>query len=135
MRTTTWRTTVKTSEAGPVEREAVLEKLRRRMGRAARRGDAAGWERLSVEYAELKAAHVARSHAEEREQVRVRRVAERAVEAEQRRPWRLPRGFLSPLAVERARLPVSAPAPQIPAGGHLRPWRGGHPASEVIWRP
>ena len=124
-----------TSEAGPAEREAGLEKLRRRMRRAARRGDAAGSERLRVEYAELKAAHVARSHAEQREQVRARRVAERAVEAEQRRPWRLPRGFLSPLAVERARLPVPVPAPQIPAGGHLRPWRGGHPASEVIWRP
>lgn len=123
------------AEVGPEVREEQLAVLRRRMGRAARRGDAAGWERLSVEYAELKAAHVARSHAEERERVRARRASVRAAEGQERRPWRLPRGFQSPLAAERARLPVAAPAPQVPAGGHLRPWRGGHPASEVIWRP
>jgi hypothetical protein len=123
------------SEAGPEEREAELRRLFRRMGRAARREDAAGLERLSVEYAALKAAHVAESHAEARAEVRARRAAARASEGQERRPWRLPRGFASPLAAELARLPVAAPAPQVPAGGHLRPWRGGHPASAVIWRP
>lgn len=117
-----------TSEAGPVEREAGLEKLRRRMGRAARRGDAAGWERLRVEYAELKAAHVARSHEEQREQVRARRVAVRAVEGRQRRVWRLPRGFASPLAVERARTGIRPREEPRHPGYGLRPQR-------QIWRP
>ena len=124
-----------TSEAGPVEREAGLEKLRRRIRRAARRGDAAGSERLRAEYAELKAAHVARSHEERREEVRARRAAVRAVEGQRRRVWRLPREFSSPLAVERARTGwQERREPVRPAYG-LRPWRQESPMQRQLWRP
>lgn len=122
------------SEAGPEEREAGLEKLRRRMRRAARRGDAAGLERLRAEYAELKAAHVARSHEEQRERVRARRAAEKAVEASSG-PWRPPRGFVSPLAVERARTGWQERREPVRPVYGLRPWRQESPMQRQIWRP
>lgn len=63
---------------------------------------------------------------------RVRRVAVRPVEESRR--WRLPRGFgRSPLAQQRDREPRREEQ-VVPAAG-LRPWRGGHPMSERVWRP
>lgn len=125
------------SEATAEEREERLVKLRRRMGRALKRGDAAGYERLSAAYASLKAEHVLRTHEEYVAERRAARAAVRAQEAAVAPArWRLPRGFASPLAAERARSgwrPREEPV--APAGG-LRPWRrGGGPMSEVVWRP
>lgn len=133
----TRRMTTMASEPGPAEREAELAVLRKRMRRAARRGDAAELERLSVEYAEAKAVHVVQSHEERIAEVRARaaaRRAERAVEAPRR--WRLPRGFgVSPLAAQRAR--EARPEWVVPVGRPgLSPWRrSGSPMSERIWRP
>lgn len=125
-----------TTEAGPAEREAELVKLRRRMRRAARRGDAVVLEGLSAEYAEAKAVHVVQSHEEQRAAALARRAEKRAVGAQQQpRAWRLPRGFSSPLAAERARSGWRPRVePQHPGGG-LSPWRRSSPAAEVIWRP
>lgn len=125
------------SEPGPAEeREVQLAALRKRMRRAARRGDAAELERLSAEYAEAKAVHVVQSHEEQRAAALARRAEKRAVGAQQQpRVWRLPRGFASPLAAERARQGWRArEEPQHPGGG-LSPWRRPSPASERIWRP
>jgi hypothetical protein len=124
-------------EATAEEREEQLVKLRRRMGRLLRRGETAEFDRLSAEYGRLKAEHVTRTH---EEYVAARRAARAAVRAQERvegpRRWRLPRGFASPLAAERARSGVRPrEEPTMPTGG-LRPWRRyGSPASEVIWRP
>lgn len=125
------------SEPGPVEREEQLGVLRKRMRRAARRGEAEVLEQLSAEYAELKAEHVVRSHEERIAEVRARaaaRRAERAVERPER--WRLPAGFgTSPLAAERARTgwrPREEPV--RPARG-LQPWRRGSLMETRIWRP
>ena len=125
-----------TTEPGPVEREAELEKLRRRMRRAARRGDAEELGRLSALYAAQKGEHVQRTHEEYVAERRAARAAVRAQErAEAPKRWRLPSGFSSPLAAERARSGWRPrEEPSVPAGG-LRPWRRGSPASEVIWRP
>lgn len=127
------------SELTAEEREAALEQLRRRMGRALRRGETAEYERLAAAYATRKAEHAAASLAEYQREVRARRAvreAERAREASSR-PWRLPRGFgASPLVAQRAREGADrgllVPDSRRPA---LSPWRGGHPAAEVIWRP
>jgi hypothetical protein len=114
-----------------------LAKLRRRMGRALRRKDTGEYERLAAVYADLKGAEVERAHRERREASRARRAAQRAaVEAREDR-WRLPYGFSSPLAAERARSGVRPQEePAGPPRGGLRPWRRGwSPMSEVIWRP
>lgn len=125
------------SEPTAEEREEQLGALRKRMGRLLRKGDVGGYERLSAEYAEAKAVHVVRSREERRERVRARRAAREAVRVQEApsRVWRLPRGFVSPLAAQRAREPLPAPAPRVPAGGHLSPWRGGSPMQERLWRP
>lgn len=125
-----------TEQTAAEAREAELAKVFRRMGRAARRGDMARFEELKAQHDRLKAAHVARSHEEQREEARARRVAVRAAEAQEEPVrWRLPVGFSSPLAEQRARQARPAPVPQVPTGGHLSPWRGGSLASERIWRP
>lgn len=126
-----------TIEPGPEEREAVLEKLRRRVRRAAKRADGAEFERLSAEYERLKAEHVTLSHEEQRAQARARRVAVRAQEAQQRpERWRLPAGFgMSPLARERARTGVRPREEPRHPGRGLSPWRSVSPMEQRIWRP
>ena len=117
------------------EREAGLEKLRRRMGRAARRGEAGELERLAGEYAKLKAEHSAASDAEMKAVMRARRARERAQVADRRpEPWRLPAGFgVSPLAAVRARGGRPREEPVKPAGG-LSPWRrGDRGMRERLW--
>jgi hypothetical protein len=125
------------SEPGPAEREEQLVKLRRRMGKALRRGETAEFDRLSAVYARRKAEHVTAVHAEHMAERRAARAAQRAQEAQERaKPWRLPYGFSSPLAAQRARSGVRPrEEPSMPAGG-LRPWRRSwSPMSEQIWRP
>jgi hypothetical protein len=115
------------------EREAELAALRKRMGRAARRGDRVELERLVAVYAAAKAEHVTASHEERIAARRARRAAVRPVEPSGR--WVLPAGFASPLAAERARSGVyPREEPSLPPGG-LRPWRRGSPMRERIWRP
>lgn len=116
--------------------EEQLGKLRRQMAKALRGGDTAEYERLSALYADLKAAEVERVHREQREAARSRRAAREAQQEATvpRAPkrWRLPRGFASPLAAERARTGVRPrEEPPGPPPGGLRPW----PPSTQIWRP
>jgi hypothetical protein len=125
------------SELGPVEREAELAKLRKRVRKAGRGGDRKEFERLSAEYAERKAEHVTLSHAEMKAAMRARRAAARAERAQERaEQWKLPRGFgTSPMAAQRAREGRPGGGPQVPSGG-LRPWREEWGSmGSVIWRP
>lgn len=116
-------------------REAELARVFRWVGRAARRGDAVRYEELRAAHDRLKAEHVAASLSEHQAVVRARRAAE-AAEAASAGPWRLPRGFQSPLAVQRARTGVRRrEQPRGPEGG-LSPWRrGGSPMRARIWWP
>lgn len=127
------------SEPTAEEREERLGALRKRMGRALRKGEMAEYEELKAEYDAAKDAHVMASHSEMKVAMRARRVRERAQEASVAPSgrWRLPRGFASPLAAERARSGVRPrEEPRGPEGG-LSPWRTGRwrPAQEQIWRP
>lgn len=124
------------SEPTAEEREAQLSRLRKRMARAARREDLAGFAKLKAEHDRLKSAHVEASHAEMKAAMRARRVRERAqAAAVEPQRWRLPAGFgRSPLAQQRDRSGGPREEPRGPEGG-LRPWRRGSPAAEVIWRP
>ena len=124
------------SEATAVEREQELVKLRRRMGRALKRGESAEYERLAAAYATQKAEHVTRTHEEYVAGRRAARAALRTQErAERPGPWRLPYGFASPLAAERARSGWRPrEEPSAPAGG-LRPWRRGSLMETRVWRP
>lgn len=127
-----------TSELGPAEvREAELARVFKRMGRAARRGDAGRYEELRRRHERLKAEHVTLSHEEQREQARARRAAVRAQEAQQRpERWRLPAGFgMSPLARERARTGVRPREEPRHPGHGLSPWRSVSPMEQRIWRP
>lgn len=119
------------------EREQRMAVLRRRMGRAARRGDRVVLEQLAGEYEKLKAAHVTASHEEHIAERRSLRAQERALAASVApEPWRLRAGFgTSPGAAERARGGRRREEPVKPARG-LNPWRGGwHPAQTKIWSP
>lgn len=124
-------------ERSPAEvREAELAKVFRRMGKAARRGDSERYEELRAIHDRLKADHVRLSHEEQRAEARARVAERRALEGRERsrRPWRLPRGFSSPLAAQRAR--EARPEWVVPVGRPvLRPWAGVHPLSERIWWP
>lgn len=124
------------SEAGPQEREEQLAVLRRRMGRALRRGDDARLRALAVVYEAAKAAHAESSLEEHKAAVRAARAQQEQVpERRGRVPWSRARFGRSPGAVERDRQPRLPEPLQPPASGHLSPWRrSGHPGSEVIWR-
>lgn len=126
------------SEPAAVEREEQLAVLRKRMAKAMRRGEAGRYGELRAEHDRLKQAHMDASLEEHKAVVRARRAAERAqVAQEASRGWRLPRGFgVSPLAAQRAREGRPVEAAQVPAGGHLSPWRrSGGPMTERIWWP
>lgn len=115
-----------------------LDRLRKQLRKAVRRGDAARVEALKAEYAALKATVVRRQHEEQRAAHLAARRAQKAQqqprEAGRAERWRLP-FTRSPGARERDRLPASAEPVRGPVTG-LRPWRrGGHPMAEQIWRP
>jgi hypothetical protein len=124
------------AEATAEGREEELRILRRRMGRALKRDDAAGYDRLSAEYARLKAEHVTRTHEEYAAERRAARAAQRAQQArEAPKSWRLPRGFgVSPLAAQRARGGGPREEPRHPGRG-LSPWRRGSLMETQVWRP
>ena len=120
------------------ETAAKLAKLRKAMVKMQRAGRQREFDALASAYASLKAQQMEQAEQEHRAPMRARRAAQRPVEAQERvNPWRLPAGFgTSPLAQQRAREGRREGGPQVPARGHLSPWRGGwHPASEQIWRP
>lgn len=125
-----------TSELTAVEREAQLSRLWKQLRKAGRGGDRVEYERLSALYAARKAEAMEEAEEELRAAVRAQRAAVRA-QAARVRParWRLPYGFSSPLAAERARSGWRArEEPTVPAGG-LRPWRLGSLMETRIWRP
>jgi hypothetical protein len=127
-----------TTELGPEEREAELAALRKQIRKAGRRGDRVEYERLSALYARQKAVHVTAIHEEHIAERRAVRAAQRAQErAEEPKRWRLPYGFSSPLAAERARSGVRPrEEPAGPPPGGLSPWRRSwSPMSERIWKP
>lgn len=117
------------------EIEARLSKMRKAMAKMASEGREREFVALDAAYQVLKRerdeAEAARLRAE---RVRVRRAAvERPVEESGR--WRLPRGFASPLAAQRAR-EGRREVPVIPVGRPaLSPWRRVPPMREQIWRP
>lgn len=119
------------------ETDAQLARMRKAMVKLRREGRVQEFAAVASAYASLKAEQMARAEEEQRAAARARvavRRAERASEASSGR-WRLPRGFASPLAAQRAR--EARPGWVVPVGRPaLSPWRrGGGPASEVIWRP
>lgn len=123
------------SEPGPEEREQQLAVLRRRVRRAARRGDEARFRALSAEYEALKEAHVQANLEEYKARIRAARAQREAQQPVRSGRWRLP-FRKSPGALERDRLPPPPVAPQLPPGGHLSPWRRrGSPLSQQVWRP
>lgn len=117
------------SEPGPQEREEQLAVLRRRMGRALRRGDDARLRALAVVYEAAKRGHMEQAEDEHKARVRASRAQQQPVVPES---WRLP-FRKSPGALKRDR--QRAGVPQLPPGGHLSPWRrSGSAMSETIWR-
>lgn len=118
------------------EADVRLARMRRVMAKLQRAGRVREFEAVAAAYAALKAEGMERVEREQRAAVRARRARERAVEARERPGvWRLPRGFASPLAAERARQGWRArEEPQHPGHG-LSPWRRPSPMSERIWRP
>lgn len=122
------------------ETEKRLAKMRRALAKLRREGREREFGAVASAYAALKAEQMARAEEEGRAAARARAEARRA-RVVRGRPvpsgvWRLPRGFASPLAAQRARgIGVPREEPSHPGYG-LRPWRrSGGPMSEVIWRP
>ena len=113
-----------------------VAELRRAMEKAARRKDADEYGRLKEQHDKLKATYVDELHWQPIRASRARKAAEKAQEAS-RGPWRLPRGFSSPLAAERAREGRREGGPQVPYGGHLSPWMTGRwsPMQTRVWWP
>lgn len=120
------------------EADAQLARMRRAMAKLLGEGRELEFAAVAEAYRVLKAEAMERAEVERREAVRARRAARAAVRPSPgpERVWRLPRGFASPLAAQRARQGVGrgslVPDSRRPA---LHPWRRGHPAAEVIWRP
>lgn len=112
-----------------------LARMRAAMGRMLRAGRQREFDALGAAYAALKAEQMEVAERERREAARARRARQRPVVRESSRAWRLPRGFASPLAAERARgVGVPREEPVRPAYG-LRPWRSVSPGQRRIWRP
>lgn len=113
-----------------------LARMRRAMVRLQRAGRRREFDVLASAYAALKAEQMERAEEEGRAAARARAAAQRAQVARVRPArWRLPYGFSSPLARERARLGWRArEEPTVPAGG-LRPWREQSLMETRIWRP
>ncbi|MDX3570807.1 hypothetical protein [Streptomyces sp. ID05-47C] len=110
-----------------------LARMRRAMVKMQRAGRQREFDVLAAEYARLKAEQMERAEAEQQAAVRARR----AVQVVRERPGRrrLPYGFSSPLAAERARSGWRPrEEPTVPAGG-LRPWREQSLMATQIWRP
>lgn len=125
------------SEPTAEEREEQLVRLRRRMGRALRKGEQGEYDRLAGLYARRKSEHVTKVHEEHVAERRAVLAAQRAlVRVERPRAWRLPYGFSSPLAEQRARSGWQPRVEPVAPQGGLRPWRrSGGPMSERVWTP
>ncbi|MCX4973151.1 hypothetical protein [Streptomyces sp. NBC_00620] len=76
------------SEPTVEEREEQLAALRKRVRRAAKRGDKAEFDRLSAAYASLKAEHVTKVHEEYVAERRAARVVARPPVAGEAERWR-----------------------------------------------
>ncbi|MDQ0831941.1 hypothetical protein QF032_003785 [Streptomyces achromogenes] len=112
-----------------------LARMRRVMVRLRRQGRVEEFEAVAAAYSALKRQQMERAEEEGRAAVRARRAQQRAEEPVRSGAWRLPYGFSSPLARERARSGWRArEEPVVPAGG-LRPWRSRSLAQTRIWRP
>lgn len=120
------------------EADVQLARMRRALAKLAREGREREFDAVAAAYAALKAQRMEQAEREHMEAVRARRVA-RVAERPSPGPgrWRPPAGFgVSPGAVQRAREGVAGGG-LVPDSRRrvLAPWRRGHPASEVVWRP
>lgn len=120
------------------ETEVRLAKMRRALAKLRREGRLREFDAVAEAYQALKRQQMERAEEERRAEARARRAPAPAVRPSggARRVWRLPRGFASPLAAQRAaqgfeREPL-VPDSRRPA---LNPWRGSHPMTDVVWRP
>jgi hypothetical protein len=122
---------------GDAEADVRLERMRKAMAKLSREGREREFAAVAEAYAVLKREQMEAAEREHMERARARRAVRKAVRpVEEPERWRRPRGFgTSPLAAQRAREGRPVVAPQVPAGGHLSPWRGGSPMEERIWRP
>lgn len=122
------------------ETDARLAKMRRALAKLRREGREREFGVVASAYGALKAEQMARAEEEGRAAARARAEARRA-QVVRGRPvpsgvWRLPRGFSSPLAAERARSGWRPREEPSHPGYGLNPWRrSGGPMSERIWRP
>lgn len=120
------------------EADVRLARMRRALAKLSREGREREFAAVAAAYAELKRQRMEAAEAERREAVRARRAAVPAVRPSGgvRERWRLPRGFASPLAAQRAAAGFER-GPVVPDSRRpvLSPWRGSHPMAEVVWRP
>jgi hypothetical protein len=127
---------VRDVSAAGLEKE--LETFRKGMAKALRQGNDGQLQELAATYGRLKAQHasaVQRERVEAARAVRARQEAQEEPSRPGRVPWSRWRHGRSPGAYERDRQPAPVEAPQIPAGGHLSPWRRrGATGSTVVWR-
>lgn len=113
-----------------------LARMRRVMGKLQRAGRQREFEAVASAYARLKAAQMERAEEEGRVAARVRRAQRGAREpVEEPQRWKLPRGFASPLAAERARSGWQERRESVAPVGGLRPWRRGSLMETRVWRP
>ena len=115
-----------------------LDRMRRAMAKLWREGREAEFRAVEEAYRSLKAEQMAAAEVERREAARSRRAAAPAVRSSGRswERWRLPRGFASPLAAQRAAAGFER-EPMVPDSRRpaLRPWRSVSPMEQVVWRP
>lgn len=120
------------------ETDAQLARMRRAMAKLSREGREREFVAVAEAYRALKVQQMEAAEVERREAVAARRAAAPAVRPSGggRERWRLPRGFASPLAAQRAVQGFEWGA-LVPDSRRrvLSPWRGGHPAAAQIWRP
>lgn len=116
------------------ETDAQLARMRRALVKLRREGREREFGAVAEAYRSLKVQQMEAAEAERREAARARRAAEAAVRPPEGR-WRLPRGFRSPLAVQRARTAVRPREEPRAAEGGVSPWREVSPMQERVWRP
>lgn len=120
------------------EVEVRLARMRRALVKLSREGREREFQAVAVAYRSLKAEAMEAAEAERREAARARRAVGASVRSSGglRERWRLPRGFASPLAAQRAAAGFGR-EPMVPDSRRpaLRPWRQVSPMEQQIWRP
>lgn len=120
------------------EADVRLARMRRALAKLSREGREREFQAVAAAYRALKAERMEAAEVERREAARARRAVAPAVRPSggRRERWRLPRGFASPLAAQRA-VQGFEREPLVPDSRRpvLRPWRQTSPMEQQIWRP